>query len=215
MALLMVVTPVMAVKAQTERKMKVDELFQLVESNSKTLQQEKISVEFAQKGIEVARTARLPELSASASVAMNGDVLVMDRDFTHAQGFSAPRWGNSLVVEAQQVVYAGGAVDAGIRLARLQHEQAQVGVRSTQADQRFLARQAVATLCPISGMRLSMKSGFLAHRCWLTSLPSDMPTLATSSEWVRRLCTKTLPGRGNTCVLFCRRRKGAEKIRRS
>ena len=139
MALLMVVTPVMAVKAQTERKMKVDELFQLVESNSKTLQQEKISVEFAQKGIEVARTARLPELSASASVAMNGDVLVMDRDFTHAQGFSAPRWGNSLVVEAQQVVYAGGAVDAGIRLARLQHEQAQVGVRSTQADQRFLA----------------------------------------------------------------------------
>ena len=36
-----------------------------------------------------------------------------------------------------------------------------------------------------------------------------------SRLWVSRLCTKTLPGRGNTCVLFCKRRKGAEKMRRS
>ena len=47
------------VKAQTERRMTVDELFQLVESNSKTLQEQKISVEFAQKGIEAARAQRL------------------------------------------------------------------------------------------------------------------------------------------------------------
>ena len=39
--------------------MTVDELFQLVESNSKTLQEQKISVEFAQKGIEAARAQRL------------------------------------------------------------------------------------------------------------------------------------------------------------
>ena len=139
MALLMVVTAGTAVKAQTERKMTVDELFQLVESNSKTLQAEKISVEFAQKGIEAARTARLPELSASASVSMNGDVLITDRDLTHVQGFAAPRWGNSLAVEAQQVVYAGGAIDAGIRLAELQHEQAAVGTEQSRQQQRFLA----------------------------------------------------------------------------
>ena len=135
----MVVTAREAVKAQTEHRMTVDELFQLVESNSKTLQQEKISVEFARKGMEAARTARLPEVMASASVSMNGDVVVMDRDFTNAHGFSAPRWGNSLVLEAQQVVYAGGAIDAGIELATLQHRQAQVSEQQRRQQQRFLA----------------------------------------------------------------------------
>lgn len=107
------VTTVMVAKAATERKMTVDELFQLVENNSKALQQEKISVEFAKKGVAAARTSRLPELTASATVSLNGDVLMMDRNLSNAQGFASPRWGNSLAIEAQQVVYAGGAVDAG------------------------------------------------------------------------------------------------------
>ena len=135
----MVVIAVVAVKAQVERRMTVNELFELVESNSKTLQSQKISVEFAQKGIEVARTARLPEVNASASLSLNGDVLVTDRDFTHWEGYGAPRWGNSLAVEAQQVVYAGGAIDAGIRLAELQAEQAAIGVSQSREQQRFLA----------------------------------------------------------------------------
>ncbi len=135
----MVVTAVIAVKAQQEQRMTVNELFELVESNSKTLQSQKISVEFAQKGIEVARTARLPEVNASASLSLNGDVLVTDRDFTHWEGYGAPRWGNSLAVEAQQVVYAGGAIDAGIRLAELHAEQAAVGVSQSREQQRFLA----------------------------------------------------------------------------
>ena len=136
---LMVVTTATVVKAQSEHKMTVDELFQLVENNSKTLQQEKLSVDFSKKGVEAARTARLPELTASASVSLNGDVVMMDRDFTNAQGFASPRWGNSLAVEAQQVVYAGGAVDAGIAMARLQHEQAQVSEQQQREQQRFLA----------------------------------------------------------------------------
>ena len=139
MLLLTAVTTVTVAKAQREHKMTVDELFQLVESNSKTLLSEKISVEFAQKGIEAARSARLPELVASASVSLNGDVLITDRDFTNAQGFAAPRWGNSLAVEAQQVVYAGGAIDAGIRTAELQARQASVSEQQRRQQQRFLA----------------------------------------------------------------------------
>ncbi|MBR1503633.1 MAG: TolC family protein [Prevotella sp.] len=139
MAFLMAVAAAMVAKAQTERRMTVDELFQLVECNSKTLQQEKISVEFAKKGIEAAHSARLPELTASASVSLNGDVVMMDRDFTNAHGFAAPRWGNSLALEAQQVVYAGGAIDAGIELATLKHQQALVGEQQRRQQQRFLA----------------------------------------------------------------------------
>ena len=134
-----VVVAVMSAKAQTERRMTVDELFQLVESNSKTLQEQKISVEFAQKGIEAARAQRLPDVNASLSASYNGNVVVMDRDFANAQGFSSPHFGNSFTLEAQQVVYAGGAIDAGIRLAELQRDMAKVTQRSTLNAQQFLA----------------------------------------------------------------------------
>ena len=134
-----VVVAVMPSVAQTERRMTVDELFQLVESNSKTLQEQKISVEFAQKGIEAARAQRLPDVNASLSASYNGNVVVMDRDFTNAQGFSSPHFGNSFALEAQQVVYAGGAIDAGIRMAELQHDMAQNYEHSALNNERFKA----------------------------------------------------------------------------
>ena len=134
-----VVVAVMPTGAQTEQRMTVDELFQLVESNSKTLQETKTSVEFARKGIEAARARRLPDVSASLSASYNGNVVVMGRDFTDAQGFSSPHFGNSFALEAQQVVYAGGAVDAGIRMAELQRDMASSGLRMTSNAQRFLA----------------------------------------------------------------------------
>ena len=139
MALMLVVVTVNVTKAQNERMMTVDELFQLVESNSKTLQEQKISVEFAQRGIEAARAQRLPDVNASLSASYNGNVVVMDRDFTNANGFSSPHFGNSFALEAQQVVYAGGAVDAGIRMAELQRDKAVAGQRLTANAQRFVA----------------------------------------------------------------------------
>ena len=126
-------------KAQCERRMTVDDLFQLVESNSKTLQETKISVEFAQKGIEAARVQRLPDVNATLSASYNGNVVVMDRDFTNANGYSSPHFGNSFALEAQQVVYAGGAIDAGIRMAELQRDMAIAGQRQSSNAQRFIA----------------------------------------------------------------------------
>ena len=139
LALMLVVAAVTVAKAQSERRMTVDEVFQLVESNSKTLQETKISVEFAQKGIEVARSQRLPDVNATLSASYNGNVVVMDRDFTNANGFSSPHFGNSFALEAQQTVYAGGSIDAGIRMAELQRDLAQSGHRMTSESQRFVA----------------------------------------------------------------------------
>ena len=137
--LLMAVVGAMPVKAQEKHAMTVTELFNLVESNSKTLQETKTSVEFAQQGIEAARAQRLPDVNASLSASYNGNVVVMDRDFTNAQGFSSPHFGNSFALEAQQVVYAGGAIDAGIKMAELQRDMAVSGQRMTLNAQRFLA----------------------------------------------------------------------------
>jgi len=136
---MLVVPAAIAVKAQSERRMTVDDLFQLVESNSKTLQETKISVEFAQKGIEAARAQRLPDVNATLSASYNGNVVVMDRDFTNANGYSSPHFGNSFALEAQQVVYAGGAIDAGIRMAELHRDMAVAGQRQSSNVQRFMA----------------------------------------------------------------------------
>ncbi len=139
LALMLVVPAAIAAKAQSERRMTVDDLFQLVESNSKTLQETKISVEFAQKGIEAARSQRLPDVNATLSASYNGNVVVMDRDFTNANGYSSPHFGNTFALEAQQVVYAGGAIDAGIRMAELQRDLAKTGHRMNSENQRFMA----------------------------------------------------------------------------
>ena len=118
--------------------MTVGELFERIESNSKTLQQQKTSVEFASKEIDAARSQRLPDINTNLSVSYNGNVLITDRNFSDAHGYSTPHFGNSFAVEAQQVVYAGGAIDAGIRMAELKREQAIVGEQQTRAQQRFL-----------------------------------------------------------------------------
>ena len=125
--------------AQEKRAMTVKELFELVETGSKTLQESKTSVDFAQIGVEAARAQRLPDVNASLSASYNGNVVVMDRDFTNAKGFSSPHFGNSFAIEAQQVVYAGGAVNAGIRVAELQRDMAVSGQRATSNAQRFMA----------------------------------------------------------------------------
>lgn len=158
---MLAVPAVTAVKAQTERMMTVEDLFQLVESNSKTLQETKISVEFAQKGIEAARSQRLPDVNAALSASYNGNVVVMDRDFTNANGFSSPHFGNSFALEAQQVVYAGGAINAGIRMAELQRDMAQSGHQMNLQTQRFLALGQYLDLYKIQNRMQVMEQNIL------------------------------------------------------
>ena len=160
----MVVPTVIVAKAQTERRMTVDDLFQLVESNSKTLQETKISVEFAQKGIEAARAQRLPDVNATLSASYNGNVVVMDRDFTNAHGYSSPHFGNSFALQAQQVVYAGGAIDAGIRMAELQRDMAVAGQRQSSNAQRFIALGQYLDLYKIQNRMQVMEQNIVLTR---------------------------------------------------
>lgn len=125
--------------AQTQQRMTVDELFTLVENGSRELKVQKTGVNVANRGIEEAKSRRLPDINASLSVSYNGNVLMMDRDFSNAKGLSQPHFGNSFALEAQQVVYAGGAIDAGIRLAELQKQTSENTVSLTRSQQRFLA----------------------------------------------------------------------------
>ena len=122
-----------------EQPMTINQLFQRVEDNSKSLLTRKTGVEIANYGIETARSKRLPDIDASLSFSYLGNVLMTDRNFSNVHGMSSPHYGNSFAVEAQQVVYAGGAINAGIKLAELGKQQAEVGVKLTRQQTRFVA----------------------------------------------------------------------------
>ncbi len=125
--------------SQNVRKMDISELFDLLERNDKTLSVRKIGVDAAREGVRSARNQRLPDINASVSASYIGNALLMERDFTQVQNLTSPHLGNSFTLDAQQVVYAGGSVSAGVRIAEIAAEQAAVSTELSRQSQRFMA----------------------------------------------------------------------------
>ena len=119
--------------------MSIAQLFDKIEENSKSLVTAKTGVEAANLGIESAKSKKLPDLDASLSFSYIGNALLTDRDFSNVHGLSSPHFGNNFAFNAQQVVYAGGAINAGIKLAELGKQQAEIGVKLTRQQMRFIA----------------------------------------------------------------------------
>lgn len=119
--------------------MSIAQLFDKIEENSKSLVTAKTGVEAANLGIESAKSKKLPDLDASLSFSYIGNALLTDRDFSNVHGLSSPHFGNNFAFNAQQVVYVGGAINAGIKLAELGKQQAEVGVKLTRQQMRFIA----------------------------------------------------------------------------
>ena len=119
--------------------MTAQKLFELVEENNTALQVAKSGSESATHSISAAKSERLPDIGMSLSFSYIGNVVRTDRDFGNATGFSSPHYGNSFTLEAQQVVYSGGALTAGINLAKIEKGLADTGETATRNAQRFLA----------------------------------------------------------------------------
>lgn len=122
-----------------KENMTISQLFQKVEDNSKSLRTSLSGVEAAHLGIESAKSKKLPDLDASLSFSYIGNALITDRNFSNVHGLKSPHFGNNFAFLAQQVVYAGGAINAGIKLAELGKQQAEVGVKLTRQQIRFIA----------------------------------------------------------------------------
>ena len=125
--------------ASKKENMTISQLFQKVEDNSKSLRTSLSGVEAAHLGIESAKSKKLPDLDASLSFSYIGNALITDRNFSNVHGLKSPHFGNNFAFQAQQVVYAGGAINAGIKLAELGKQQAEVGVKLTRQQIRFIA----------------------------------------------------------------------------
>ncbi len=98
----------------------IDEMFSRIESQNSTMNMLKTSQEAAEEGIRVAKNARFPEINAEVNISYIGDAFLTDRDFSNFTKAKTPHFGNGFTLEAQQVVYAGGAVSAGIKMAQNQ-----------------------------------------------------------------------------------------------
>ena len=132
-------TPQVKLASDGNLPMSISQLFEKIEDNNKELRTSKTGVEAANLGIESAKSKRLPDLDASLSFSYIGNALLTDRDFSNVHGLTSPHFGNNFAFQAQQVVYAGGAINAGIRLAELGKQQAEIGVKLTRQQARFIA----------------------------------------------------------------------------
>lgn len=125
--------------AMAQQPMTIAQLFDRIEAYSKTLRASRSGMEAAELGIAAAKSQRLPDVEASLSLSYIGNALLTDRDFSNGHWLSSPHYGNNFALEAQQVVYAGGAIDAGIKLAELGKRQAEAGMALTRQQARFVA----------------------------------------------------------------------------
>lgn len=122
-----------------QHPMTIDQLFERIEQQNKSLRTAKSGVEIARWGIETAKSKRLPDIDASLSMSYIGNALLSNRNLSHAKWLSTPHLGNNFTLQAQQVIYAGGAIDAGIRLAQLGQQQVETGVAIARQRARLLA----------------------------------------------------------------------------
>lgn len=125
--------------AAAQEAMTVERVFELIEQNSKSLSAARSSTLAAEEGIASAKRERLPDIDAALTLSYNGNILKLDRDFSNAETFSQPHFGNNLTVEAKQIVYAGGAINSGIRMAEIEQSMTETGVDATRDALRYLA----------------------------------------------------------------------------
>ena len=91
-------------EAQTIRKMDINELFQLISENNKSIKASRTTVAAAQEGVKAAKSNRLPDVNAQLSVSYIGNALMTDRDLSNWQNLTSPHFGNQFVVDAQQTI---------------------------------------------------------------------------------------------------------------
>ena len=120
------------------RQIGVEEMFRLADEQSKSIMTYRTGAEAAGEALSAAKAQRLPDVSVSLSASYLGDGKIWDRDFGNAMKIDMPHFGNNFALEAEQVVYAGGAIASGIRQAEIGKRLAELDLRKNTQEIRFL-----------------------------------------------------------------------------
>lgn len=124
--------------AQNSRVLTLEQIFALADENSKTIKTEDASVAEAQQAVRVAQNGHLPDIDISLSASYLGNGYLLDREFSNGQSVDIPHFGNSLSIQATQLIYAGGAVTNGVAMAKLKEEMASVNREAARSRIRFM-----------------------------------------------------------------------------
>ncbi len=124
--------------AQNLRVMTIGEIYALADSTSQVIRASRTAHEASAEAVHAAKSAMLPEVNLSLSGSYLGDGYLTDRHFGDGQSIDMPHWGNNFSLEASQVLYAGGAITAGIRIAELGEQMAALDLKKNRQEVRFL-----------------------------------------------------------------------------
>jgi outer membrane protein TolC len=115
---------------QGKVSLNIRQVLDLVEQNNKDVVAARRNVMVSEQGVKVANAAKLPDISAAVSVNYLGDITITDRDFSNAYKAPMPHLGNSLELSVYQPVYTGGALTAGVDIAK-----SQIGLSENRLEQ--------------------------------------------------------------------------------
>lgn len=129
---------IIGVDAQTERSLSIEAMFQLIDEHNSSVKVSKTAILSAEEAVRIAKNQQLPDFKLQVNASYIGNALMTDRDLGHEQNLTSPHFGNQFLVDVQQVIYAGGAISAGIQLAQLGASQAQLRYAQNKQNQRFI-----------------------------------------------------------------------------
>lgn len=121
-----------------ERKISVEELFELAKENHPNLAVSKADIAIAKQGVEVAKNAQLPTLNAALQGYYLGDAHIIDKDFSNSTRVDMPHFGNTFSVDASQLIWKGGLVKNGIKAQSLQEELTELNYQSNEQNIKLL-----------------------------------------------------------------------------
>ncbi|MBE6287018.1 MAG: TolC family protein [Mediterranea massiliensis] len=139
-ALLTVMLCANFVPAQTQKRimLSLEDMYSMADKNSQSIKTYRIGKESAHEALKAAKSQRLPDIEASLSVSYLGNGWLGDRDFGNGKNIDMPHVGNNFAIEASQVIYSGGAISSGIRLAELGVKMSELDYLKNQQEIRFL-----------------------------------------------------------------------------
>lgn len=115
------------------------DVFTRIENENRTMAMLRTAQEAAEQGIQSAKDARYPEINAEVNVSYIGDSFLTDRDFSNYTKAPSPHFGNGFTLEAQQVVYAGGAVNAAVKMAEHEGRMSEAVISQSRQGLRLMA----------------------------------------------------------------------------
>ncbi len=133
----------------------LQQLYDLADHYNQQIVVSQTGLRAASEAVMAAKNAMLPNVELSGSGSYIGDATLMSRGFS-TNGTTdviiagigpqkvrngrqeTPHWGNSFTAQVSQIIYAGGAIRAGIRITELGEQMATLDVEKNRQEVRFL-----------------------------------------------------------------------------